>query len=72
MLVGQLFVSPSNTSSEWIRPITFQEAVIQTNLFFGYRNLDGCQDFTLQLVLYTVTGSPWPPYSYVIMLKYRL
>lgn len=66
-MVGQLYVSPSNIGSQRLTPIYFPKAVSQTNLFFGYRNLDGCQDFTIQLALYTVGGGPWPPYSYVLV-----
>jgi hypothetical protein len=70
-LMGPLYVSPSNIGSQRLRPIYFPKAVSQTNLFFGYSNLDGCQDFTLQVALYNVAGGPWPPYSYIIMREER-
>lgn len=66
-LVGQLYVSPYNTDSQRINPISFPKADWQTNLFFEYRNLDGCQDFNLELALYTIGRGPWPPYSYILM-----
>jgi hypothetical protein len=70
-LVGQLFVLPSNIRSEWMMPMFIKGAVSQFNFIFGYRGLDGCQDFTLHLVLYTKAGGPWPPYNYVVMREYR-
>jgi hypothetical protein len=70
-LVSQLYVSPSNTDSDQLRPILFPKGFRQTNLFFGYRNLDGYQDFTLQVALYNVARGPWPPYSYIIMREKR-
>jgi hypothetical protein len=67
-LVGQLYVMPfSNKQTQDITTILAREAESQLNLSFIYSNLTNCDDYVVQLLLYTVSSGTWPPYSYIIM-----
>lgn len=66
-LVGQLYVMPYNNQISEIKPIIATDSISQQNLCFICKDLDNCNDFIIQLVLYNHKLGPWPPYNYIIM-----
>ena len=66
-LVGQLYVMPNQDQISDMKPIIASDAISQKNLCFICKDLVNCNNYLLQLVLYSHKLGPWPPYNYIVM-----
>lgn len=62
-LLAYVFVSPLSKTE--IVEIPFSKN--QYNIILEYKNLENCQDLSIQLVFITLDrGNEWPPYTYMV------